>query len=386
MIPPPLRARWACRRRGRVADELLDLREPGLGLDPAGVADLLAWGAPIGRRSLLVGVGREVPAWSLPPPSPHPGALSGLDRADRLWELLLDAVQAAGPGRVTLSGGLDSRAVAAAAVAAGLEVDAGTFGDPDAPDLPIAAAVARTLALEHVVHVLDPDCARIHEARAWAASSGVGGPDSAPGAATDAPWATAPRVLSGASADVIWGDTPLPPPATARRLRRLGLRGPPSIPARVAPPAPRWLPPAGRAAWINLRTRQAAVTWAGSASRRATTPVVPVVWHEPLLAFCLALPAEDRRDRSLLRLALRRHAPAVAELPAVRGRVHDLDRAMRSTPGWRAALDAWVADVDGLRAVGLRPGEVARLVRSQRRGRGRAALLSRLRALWRWGL
>ncbi len=385
MIPPPLQREWRCRRRGRSATNLLSLAEPGLGLDPAGVADLLAWGAPIGARSLLVGVEARRAPWSPSPPPIHPGALSDDERADRLWTLLVEALAAAGPGRVALSGGLDSRAVAAAAVQAGHAVDAGTFGDADAADLPAACAVAQILGLRHDVQVLDLDCALEHEERVWRASSGTGGPASAPGAATDAAWAGVPRLLSGTSGDVIWGDTRLAPPSTRRRLRRLGLDVAPSVPSEVAPAPPRWLSAAGRGVWVNLWTRQAAVTWQGSASRREVTEVVPVPWHEPLLSFCLALSPADRRDRALLRRALARHAPRVADLPLARGRVHDLDRALRSSTRWRSEIDRWMQDGAGLQAVGLRPAEVRRLVRSQRAGRGRSAMLSRLRALGRWG-
>jgi asparagine synthetase B (glutamine-hydrolysing) len=366
-----------------VCADLLALRGPGL--DPAGVADLVAWGAPIGSRSLLVDVVRLRPFWAPEPPDTRPSALERGARADRLWSLLTDAVVAAGGGRIALSGGLDSRAIAAAAVGAGLDVDAGTFGDPDAVDLPVARAVAGVLGLRHAVHELDPDCALDHEARVWATSGGIGGPAFAPGAATDQPWSGISRLLSGTSADVLWGDTPLPSAPTERRLRRLGL-GRPSTLEASAPPAPHWVPPAGRAAWINLWTRQAAVTWAGSASRRVHTPVFPVAWHEPLLRFCLALSEDDRRDRKLLRLALARHAPDLAALPTVHGPVHDLGRAMRSSERWRQELRQWSGDDVGLAQVGLVPAEVRRLVRSHGRGRDRSGLLSRLRALWRWSL
>lgn len=380
MTPPPLRSRWACRTRGRVVDNPLDLAGPPL--DPGGIADLIAWGAPLGNRSMIQGVHRVRAPWTPARPDPHPGALPHEERADRLWALLLDAVRAAGPGTVTLSGGLDSRAILAAAVSAGVAVKAATFGDPDCVDHPVAEGVAYTLEVEHSAVEFDLDVALEPELRVWKATGGVGGPAFAPGASTDLRFEG--PILSGTSGDVIWGDTKLPPPASRSRLLRLGVRAGPSRPRALAPRPPPWLPRAGRVAWVNLWTRQASVTWGGSASRRVFTPVLPVLWHEPLLAFCLALSAEDRAGRSLLRFALARNAPRVADIGAVRGPVHDLDRAFRTSAAWREALGAMVEDGAGLRRVGLRPGEVRRLVRSQRRGRDRAAVLSRIRALWRW--
>ncbi len=377
--PAPLVRRWVDRARGTESDDLLSLR-PGRSLDPVGVADLVAWGGLVGTRSLLVGVERLRLSWSLPRPRL---AASRSARVDQFWDLLRAAVVEAGPGRLALSGGLDSRALAAAAAQEGVAVDVGTFGDADCIDLPVAAEVARRLGLPQVVSLLEPEGALACEERVWNATDGTGGPASAPGSPTDAAWAGCTRLLSGTSGDVIWGDTPLPGPSPPARLKRLGLAAPPGL---SAPPAPSWV--RAPEAWTNLWTRQSAVTWNGVLPRLAFTPVVPVAWQPDLLAFCLALPPEDRAGRSLLREVLERHAPEVGAtaLPPVHGAVHDLDRAFRAEP-WRAELQRWSADVEGLRRVGLEPAAVARMVRQTLRGaRDRAGFLSRLRAVWRWGL
>jgi hypothetical protein len=394
VIPALLQRRWRDRRTGREATSLLDL-DDGRPLDPIGIATLLAYGGLVGERSLLVDVHAVIKPLILTAPVVHPADLSPDARADRLWTLLCDAVRAAVRGRsrvrAALSGGLDSRAIAAAAVA----VDApglsfGTFGDFDAPDLAVAPEIARRLDRPHRISILSPDCALECEERVWTATDGTGGPASAPGAPTDRSWADECDVLlSGCSADVIWGDTVSSGPSPAQRLRKLGVSASPEDP--VAPPAPPWVSPGGADAWVNLHTRQRAVTWNGVLPRLAHTPVVPVVWHPPLVAFASALPIADRAGRALVVRMLARHAPTIAGVRLVKtAGVHDLDRAWRG-PVWGEALDAWTGDspneVAAFAVLGLDRRAVVRMVDQVRRGaRSRASFLSRLRALRRWGL
>lgn len=373
MITPAeaLRPRW--RRGADELDSLLDLDAP---LDPEGVAGYLAWGHPTGERSLRLGVQRvpfEIPVL---PPDPDPRSLPVDARADRLWELLVQATRE--PGWCTLSGGLDSRAVAAAARASeprGLA----TFGDPDCVDLPVARGVAAALeAREHVVTELPGDAALRCEARVLRATGGLGGAASAPGAWTDDLWDT-PRLYSGTSGDVIWGDTARRGPSSPSRLRKLGVHTLPDPLESVATP-PAWCSYAGRAVWSELHTRQGRVTWLGALSRFPRTEVVPVPWTPGVLGFCLALEEDDRRDRRLLRRMLARHAPAVSALSVVHGPVHDLDRAMATEPAWQDAL----ARMEGLGwgAAGLATRATRRLIRLVRTGvRPRAGVVARLRVL-----
>lgn len=376
------------RRRWELGGAPVDpLERRAAGVDRRALADLVAWGFPSAGASPALGVGLRRQAWILRDP---PGIPADPDaRADRLWALLGDAVENARRGRVgvALSGGLDSRAIAACA-ADRLGPDALvalTFGDPDCADLPIAREVARRLDLGHELVELPPDGALRAEARVWVATDGLGGPACAPGAPTDEAWAGFDVLLSGTSGDVVWGDTPTPGPAPARWLRRLGL---PAARSPVAPPPPPWC--RSPDAWTNLWTRQRLRTWAGARSRLPFTAVQPIPWSPPLLAFCLALPPGDRVDRALLRRALARHAPAVAGLPTVRGRVHDLGRAWVTEPAWRRELERWLGErssLDAFGRLGIRVRPIRRWYRQLVQGRrDRSGLLSRVRAAWRWGL
>ena len=391
-LPPPLRRRFVECDSGREAPSLLEFA--GFAdIDPGGAADLVGFGFQLGRRTLLAGVERRADPWHLDPPEPHPASLDSTDaRADRLWELLGEAVRRAAVGarapRVPLSGGLDSRAVAA--VAADLRgLTAGTFGDPECNDMPVARQVAQALGLSHSVTRLPIDAALATEKRVWVATGGLGGPAAAPGAYTDRTWATdCDRLLSGTSGEVVWGDARRPTPLPDSRLRKLGIRGRPQDPAEAAPEPPEWASPPGREAWINLWTRQAGASWNGVLPRLASTPVVPIPWDPAVLSYCLALGKADRLDRALLRRMLDRCSPALAGLTSVRGTVHDLDRAMRTCVGWQSALEEMVARSQApvWRCMGIDARAVRRLVRQQLRGtRDRAQLLSRLRVMWRWG-
>ena len=397
ILPPPLGRRYRRADAGREDGSPIELAR-GCDLDPGGIADLLAHGYLPGLRTALAGVSRVAPVWDLAPPTPRADELPDAGaRADRLWELLRAAVSEAAAGctrpRIPLSGGLDSRVVAAAASAEGLPgVHAATFGDPDAVDLPGAARIARSLDLPHTIDLLPIDAAHTHEERVWHATGGQGGPASAPGAATDALWADpCDRLLSGTSGEVVWGAAGVPSPLPASRLRKLGVRATPLPSREASPPPPAWVPVAGHAAWINLWTRQAGGSWNGVLSRLEYTPVAPIPWNPDLLAYCLTLDTDDRRDRRLLRHMLARHAPAASAdaIPPVRGPVHDLDRAMRTVPAWRDALESMIAPSQRStwHRLGIRPREVTRLVRQHlATRRDRAQLISRLRVLWRWGL
>jgi len=397
-LAPLLAAR--CYRHNGSGDEsssLLDFAGRA-DIDRAGLSDLLAYGYQSGCRTILDGVERLLPRWQLAPPDIHPSDLRSADeRADRLWQLLREAVarassHAARP-RTTLSGGLDSRAVAAAAASLdSSRFSAGTFGDEDCVDLPVAARAAQRLGLRHHVSVLPLDAALADEERVWRATSGSGGPAAAPGAATDRPWAEQCDVLlSGTSGDVIWGDTVLTGPSPERRLRKLGCPYAEPCWSEDLPPAPSWASAPGAAAWRNLWTRQQGATWDGVLPRLEFTVVVPIPWDEPLLAFCLGLGAGDRRDRALLRHMLARHAPEVSasSLPPVRGVVHDLDRAWRTSELWAEELERWSASAadPAWQVLGLECAEVARMLGQVRRGkRSRAGFLSKVRAAWRWGV
>jgi asparagine synthase len=90
------------------------------------------------------------PAATLPSgPTRRPG--SARDVAEALVAAVAPLRDAGGPVELSLTGGKDSRLVAAALVKAGVPVVGKTHGFADHPDVVVAAEVARRLGIEHVV-------------------------------------------------------------------------------------------------------------------------------------------------------------------------------------------------------------------------------------------
>jgi hypothetical protein len=71
--------------------------------------------------------------------------------AEALVEAVADLRKGAQPVELSLTGGKDSRLIAAALVAAGVPVVARTHGFADHPDVVVAAEIARRLGIEHIV-------------------------------------------------------------------------------------------------------------------------------------------------------------------------------------------------------------------------------------------
>ena len=91
------------------------------------------------------------------PASPHADALDGRGRpgaggvADALVAAVAPLRDAGGPVQLSLTGGKDSRLIAAALVKAGVPVMAVTHGFADHPDVVVAAEIAQRLGIEHAV-------------------------------------------------------------------------------------------------------------------------------------------------------------------------------------------------------------------------------------------
>lgn len=150
------RAMWAAEVAGRLG-----------GPDPDHVGALLSCGFPLGSATGWKGVSALPPAVSVSYSGTRAQTTSGglaeshadpggsPSGAARVAAALVDAVtplRAAGqPVRLSLTGGKDSRLIAAALVKAGVEVQAMTHGFPEHPDVPTATAVARLLGIEHEV-------------------------------------------------------------------------------------------------------------------------------------------------------------------------------------------------------------------------------------------
>jgi hypothetical protein len=335
---------------------------------------------PTGRRSPARGVSLQLPSVQLLRPDPDPRDLEPAERVAELWRLLCEAVQSAASPRVMLSGGLDSRLVAAAAAEVHDAPRFASFGDPDCCDLPIAVLVASRLGGHHDVAELDADSARVCELRVWHATGGWGGPTASPGAPCDDAFA-GEVVLSGASGDVVWGRAREVQRGPARWWRRLGL---PEPSAPEVPPPPRWIDPSALPSWRNLHTRQRLRTWMGALPRLEVSPVRPVPWEPAVLGFCLALPEQERVGRALVRRVLATVRPDLSAeaLPPVRGPVHDFARALRGE-GWRQELQRWLDRPEAWRHVRRRP--VLRWLRMTLSGRrDRSGLIARVRAATRW--
>jgi hypothetical protein len=97
-------------------------------------------------------------AWATDPRAggaPAPGQAPRLEGARGVAEGLVAAVaplrDAGSPVELSLTGGKDSRLIAAALVKAGVPVVARTHGFDDHPDVVVAAEIARRLGIEHVV-------------------------------------------------------------------------------------------------------------------------------------------------------------------------------------------------------------------------------------------
>ncbi|MEA2422858.1 MAG: hypothetical protein QOF55_1957, partial [Thermoleophilaceae bacterium] len=118
------------------------------------LASLLGGGWSLSGDPVWEGIDRIAPAR----PSPAPG--SGFD-ADRAASILIAAVRALGewPGRpsvVPLTGGRDSRLVLGAALAAGIDFQGTTGGEPGHPDVEIGRELARVAGVPWSLVEHDP--------------------------------------------------------------------------------------------------------------------------------------------------------------------------------------------------------------------------------------
>jgi hypothetical protein len=148
------RAMWAAWTADRLDDH-----------DPLLAAALLNPGFPLGSatpfrgvsalsRSTIIQVLSGAASRNGPDSPPRPqGAGSAAEVAAALVDAVTPLREVAQPVELSLTGGKDSRLVAAALVKAGVPVRARTHGFADHPDVVIAAEVARALGIEHDVRV-----------------------------------------------------------------------------------------------------------------------------------------------------------------------------------------------------------------------------------------
>jgi hypothetical protein len=151
------RASWAAAVTGRLGEH-----------DPVMIAAFLSLGYPVGaatpfRRVRALGSARELTAAdgrlavTQVRDAGRAGGSAGGRRpsapADLVAAALVDAVRplSAVPVELSLTGGKDSRLIAAALTAAGVPFRARTHGAADHPDVVVAAMIAGQLGVEHVV-------------------------------------------------------------------------------------------------------------------------------------------------------------------------------------------------------------------------------------------
>lgn len=169
-------AYFAALSNGFVASSHLHLLASAmdLGLDPIGEAQFFVWGYTVGERTIYDGARRVRPASEIiyglgsgltsrsrpgvythdeAPPTSREAAV------DLVWDGLVSATSRAGapagPLGLYLSGGLDSRLIAAAASAAGVSVLTATHGQPRNSEVKIARRVAAVAGFTH--HLVDLD-------------------------------------------------------------------------------------------------------------------------------------------------------------------------------------------------------------------------------------
>jgi len=111
-------------------------------VDPLLICQLLNVGYPLGSTTAFTGV-RALPGISTPQ--------SGDSVASALLAAVQPLAKSDSPVELSLTGGKDSRLVAAALAAAGVPFRARTHGFGTHPDVEIAAAVAARLGIEHIV-------------------------------------------------------------------------------------------------------------------------------------------------------------------------------------------------------------------------------------------
>jgi asparagine synthetase B (glutamine-hydrolysing) len=145
------RATWAASVAGRLSDH-----------DPLLVCALLNPGFPLGSVTPFARVSALPPSTTLhalhgssttiaDPVGQHADTASSGAVAAGLVAAVEPLREAGQPVELSLTGGKDSRLVAAALVAAGVPVRARTHGFADHPDVVIAAEIAKRLGIEHIV-------------------------------------------------------------------------------------------------------------------------------------------------------------------------------------------------------------------------------------------
>lgn len=371
--------------------------------DQTTIEDLVTFGTPLGRGTMVEGVQRLHPgeiavlragAVDIEPPElqpipspPRDDEAAWIDAyLERLWEVLQrgldddDTPEALDRVGCALSGGLDSRTLATMLSRERVPFTAVTFGRPLSAEWRRAGEVASHLGVPHLRTPLPADGPLAQLDLIADITGGTGSLAYAPGTPTHELAARHVDVLiSGASGDALFGDLPGPqpestgmqhylPPMPPLRVDRRALAIPwaPSVERRIEQAR---LPhiagegPQSRALRYLLRWRQATTIADGVRLRDAVTRVITPFLEPEVVALARDLPPRLRTHRTLQRHALRKLDWYLADLPLVpsppwerldwyrraggfaRGRVDHLLRNLwlRGTPDREAIFDVHTA-------------------------------------------
>jgi len=336
------RASWAAAVTGR-------LRDP----DPVMAGAFLSLGYPFGGSTSFRGIralsgDRNVRAAggrlevTRVRPRPEPGRADPAGGAVRVAEALAESVrplgEAAAPVQLSLTGGKDSRLVAAALTAAGVPFTARTHGFASHPDVIVAGMVARHLGVEHAVTEPaapgSPDEADVlARLRATvlvsdgmlSAFENVGRPDPPPAGGRLEAGGHGGELLRGGYAQAAWRPpAPLGAAAAAelfRRMttRRLGLLRPEAARAYLASlaPAAAALARGPLAALDGFYLANRAGRWS-AAARQAyllRSPLAQPLFADPVVRAARAIRLRYRMDDRLHRDVLGLLCPGLLGIP-----------------------------------------------------------------------
>ncbi len=268
------------------------------------------------------------------------------DSGGRVARALVAAVtplrDASAPVELSLTGGKDSRLIAAALATAGVPVRARTYGFPDHPDVVLAAQVARELGLPHEVAepktAGDGDALAVQEVDVLAriratvlvadgmlsAFENVGRPDPDPAAATIAIGGHGGELLRGGYAKLIPGPAARRAAGSAELLRRLTMRRVPLLRTRwrtayVASLAPWGAAVAARPQpalddfyLVNRAGRWSAAARQAYALRSA---MAQPFFDDLVVCAARTAPLAERLDDRLIRAATGALCPALLDIP-----------------------------------------------------------------------
>jgi hypothetical protein len=378
------RACWAAAVTGRLADH-----------DPVMVAAFLSLGYPVGAATPFHGVralggGRRVRAADgrLVTTRARDGAAgdgtAGEGTAAGVATALAEAVRplarAAAPVELSLTGGKDSRLIAAALTAAGVPFRARTHGFADHPDVVVADMIADRLGVEHTVTEPaapgTPDEADVlRRLRAavlvsdgmLSAFENVGWPDPRVTAVPVQAGGHGGELLRGGYAQAAWR-TPAALGAAAaaelfRRMttRRLNLLRPAAAAAYLAGLAP-WTAALARgplAALDDFYLVNRAGRWS-AAARQAyllRSPLVQPLFADRVVRAARAVPLRLRMSDRLHRDVLASLSPQLASLPLAGSPWHGEPRTPATVLAAPAATGDWRRDY-GERIAGFLRGYV----------------------------